>query len=249
MPESSRGYCPACKEEVHYEIDLEFEGKAFCSVCGRTNEYAEKQEKHLRKRNARKNARRRFVFFAKIFVGIVVAILLGFGLMAAPERILGVAIKSFMGVTGLYLFLGISALIMLLTFKLVRKMRREPKEVKWTLSALDKLERAASNAAFSIVRNDIQAQIRDTKKTINSIKQNQMKPEALAALLTSNAVQSHLLSGQYHTYRGVLSTGKGELLLGLWDFAVDSMANTGQYTDEEADNEKEWIRAEIEKVG
>lgn len=122
------------------------------------------------------------------------------------------------------------------------------KEVVQTLHALDDLERSATNAAFSTIKHDVQTLIRDADKTANSIQVDGMSPEGLAALIMSNIIQNHLCSGNYHIYRGVLTSG-GEQLLQLWDFVIESMAKTGVHAQEEADDEKHWIRTEIKKVG
>ena len=125
----------------------------------------------------------------------------------------------------------------------------KPKEVKATLLALDLEEdKCASNVAFEIVKKGISERVCVSENTVASIKEDGLLPSTLIYILMTNVISAHLGSGRYHTYRGILSFN-GKELLKLWDYAVDGLYQAGYYNDAKANEDRQWIRGEIKKIG
>lgn len=79
-----------------------------------------------------------------------------------------------------------------------------PYEVSLTQKELDSfLSKNAGNCLESI-RSEIVSLIKDSEKTVYSIRIDNIKPEHLALLLTTNVIGNHISSGRYHVYRGLL---------------------------------------------
>ena len=119
MPETVRRFCPACYQEVDYEIDHELGDKEFCSICGRTQEIAEKEAKTLRKKNVRLKIR----LALKVLAGVVILILLGFGLLIDPERVMGRGVSVLKSTLVLSIPVAIIFVIIYLIVRLVRRSR------------------------------------------------------------------------------------------------------------------------------
>ena len=125
----------------------------------------------------------------------------------------------------------------------------KPKEVKAALLALDmEEEKCNTNSAFKLIKKDVSKLICDSEKTVISIKEEGFSPNTLVYLLMTNIISEHLVSGRYHTYRGVLSF-VGQDLLKLWDYAVNGLHQLGYHDDIESDKDREWIREQIKNVG
>jgi hypothetical protein len=126
VPEVILDFCPACKDEVEYEIDLELDGKRFCSVCGRTKEMAEKgikAEQLIIKRKAREKFtgtlwRRVFYFGLAVFAAFFV-----FGFISDPERVFAAAKEKFLATVGLSIIALIIAAIVFAAYSLVKRLR------------------------------------------------------------------------------------------------------------------------------
>jgi hypothetical protein len=102
---------------------------------------------------------------------------------------------------------------------------------------------------FDVIRDDIKATIfGDPGKTMRSIEEDGLSPQQLIYLLITNTLDNHICSGKYHTYRGILSY-KGQALLNLWDWAVDKMFYEGLHTEQQAEDDKNWVREQIKNVG
>ncbi len=121
MPEPVRGYCPACKQEVDYEVDQELGGQTFCSICGRTQEAAEKAENLLRKQNASKRFWLTMKVVVGVVVGVIVLVLLGIVLLIDPERIIDKAVGTGTGM--LLLAIPGAIIVAVLTFLGARKRK------------------------------------------------------------------------------------------------------------------------------
>lgn len=131
--------------------------------------------------------------------------------------------------------------------------RKKPKEVTETLNTLRSIEAELATTTcgvgIQIIKHDVARLISaDSKKTVLSITADKMNYRDLVFLLITNVLDEHLCSGQYHTYRGVLS-GNGQSLLVLWDRAVDEMHKSGFQTIGQAEEEKNWIREQVRTVG
>ena len=112
MPETVRGYCPACKQEVDYEVDQELGGQTFCSICGRTQEAAEKAENLLRKQIASKRFWLTMKVVVGVVVGVIILVLLGIVLLIDPERIIDKAVGTATGMVLLAIPVAIIAAVL-----------------------------------------------------------------------------------------------------------------------------------------
>jgi hypothetical protein len=125
----------------------------------------------------------------------------------------------------------------------------QPREVKDTLLALDRLAYDSTNLAMPEVQRLVRkAILADPGKVVGSIRADRLQPKTLVWLLTSNVLDRQLSSGSLHTYRGMLSI-IGNSMLTLWDAAADNLAETGFYSAEQAARDKAHIREQIRRAG
>jgi hypothetical protein len=122
-------------------------------------------------------------------------------------------------------------------------------EVKAVLAEIDAIEKEEGTRGLRQIKGlVVELVVGEADKTINSIRNDDLSPRTLAFLLILNVLGEELTSGQYHIYRGVLSTG-GKMLLGLWVYAVEQQKQSGFYNEQEARKELKWIMDEIKLVG
>lgn len=125
----------------------------------------------------------------------------------------------------------------------------QPREVKETLLALDRVAEGSDNLAMPEVRRLVRKVIlADHGKVVASVKADKLEPKTLVWLLMTSVLDRQLSSGANHAYRGLLSmTGNG--MLSLWDMATDNLAHDGFYTADEAAKDKAHIREQIKRAG
>ena len=122
MSEALREFCPACKKEVEYEIDLELGGQKFCPICGRTKEMAEKgfkAEQLIKKRKDREKSSSALWRGVIIFVFVIIAALFVLGLLIYPDRVFGAAKEGFLGIIGVTIIALIIGGLVYAAYKLV----------------------------------------------------------------------------------------------------------------------------------
>jgi hypothetical protein len=90
--------------------------------------------------------------------------------------------------------------------------------------------------------------VSDIDRTVYSIRVDKKQPDELALILITNVLAGLLPSGRYHTYRGVLS-GAGTAMLAGWERSLTQLRERGYYTDEQVQQDREWIRKQIKEVG
>lgn len=86
----------------------------------------------------------------------------------------------------------------------------KPREVKWTLRALDEALRDAPSQLHDhrhIIRSECRQLIRKADQTTYAIRVDGHTPMQLALFLATGVAKELLLSGQFHIYRGILSDG------------------------------------------
>ena len=123
-----------------------------------------------------------------------------------------------------------------------------PSEVKVCFSILNDLDSQFSNSMFLVIKKEVEAQLMDFDKTRYSIIQDGMVPKHLVLMLISNSLGGHISSGSYHTYRGVLGL-QGHELLKMWNQTISIMMSEGYYSQEEGNEDQEWIKNQIKAVG
>jgi hypothetical protein len=128
--------------------------------------------------------------------------------------------------------------------------KRRPYEVTWATEAVQTFFRSGGwGPEAKVIEDEVTALVKkQQEKTIYSIRVDQMKPDHLALMLITNALAGRLQSGQFHTYRGVLSM-TGTELLNIWDAAIKQLHAKGYYSDAKYEEDRTWIRNEIKSVG
>jgi hypothetical protein len=132
---------------------------------------------------------------------------------------------------------------------------RRPKEVKETLTALEKIREQFDTsdvfregpvtAVFSTVRNTIES---DPNRAVHSIRHDGWKPADLAFLLLSKVASQAASSGRYHRYRGTLSP-EGHGYVAVFRTAVNALAATGFITPAEAEEDIATLLKQVKEVG
>lgn len=131
--------------------------------------------------------------------------------------------------------------------------QKKPQEVKDTLAALDVVLNEIAGKGVLVLPDSVKTSVIKTvtegeEKTIASIKQDGLSPRTLALLLLSNVLGSHLASGQFHIYRGVLSM-PGTEMLKAFRFIVEELVKTGYHTNEAVQEDMEWVQRQIQNAG
>lgn len=125
-----------------------------------------------------------------------------------------------------------------------------PMEVDAVLQCLGVLRpKIVDDAAWGIVIKDAASLvIANPDVVVSEIRLQHRKPTDVASNLLFNKAKAHLISGQYHIYRGVLShTGVG--LSALCRSLINSAIEDGFCTTEEAKETLDYLDAEIKAVG
>ena len=125
-----------------------------------------------------------------------------------------------------------------------------PREVKSTIAQIEIfLNDETFSYARSLVETNAKALVKEkTEKVIYSIRIEHKKPDHMALISIINVINILLPTGQYHIYRGALdAVGSG--MLKIYDAAVNEFLVQGYTTEAEAEDDRKWIRHEIETVG
>jgi len=121
-----------------------------------------------------------------------------------------------------------------------------PNEVKITCKEIE--SEISESLAAPIIKQEAIKLAKDKSKTGYSIKKEGLSPKVLAHILITNSIQALIISGQFHVYRGTLNA-VGQSMVECWDYSVNQMQKLGRYSHEEAENDKKWLRDEIQKIG
>ncbi|MBR9874747.1 MAG: hypothetical protein GYB23_10805 [Vibrionaceae bacterium] len=123
-----------------------------------------------------------------------------------------------------------------------------PYEVKVTLESVDALLNRFSNSCTPIISNEVKYLVKDAEKTVHSIRIEHIDPERLAFTLITNVIARNILSGSYHTYRGVLNS-VGNDMKKLWLNLQDYMVSQGDIKFEEKEKDNDWLNEQIKMIG
>jgi hypothetical protein len=120
--------------------------------------------------------------------------------------------------------------------------------VRLTIDAVDAF--LAEHAQFStdIIRDQVILALNDSAKTKYSFEVEKQKPDQLALLLIGNVTFKKLCSGNYHTYRGVLSV-IGKDMAEVWRAVADRELELGYSTKEEIVEQTMTLNKEIKSMG
>jgi len=123
------------------------------------------------------------------------------------------------------------------------------KEVKLALAALRLAESKFDDSSFVVVKEAAERIILTSQdNVIEAISVNKLAPIHFVCQIIQNIAAGGLSSGRYHIYRGVLNS-RGHSLLRICDIATDLLVTDGDYTSEQAEEDKAWIREQIAVVG
>ena len=100
--------------------------------------------------------------------------------------------------------------------------------------------RGIEKQALSIVGN--------AKNTAYSMRVGRMHPEQIALVCITNVLESHIGSGQYHIYRGVLNPAGNELRRAL-NKANELLVKGGYMTQSEIQDLNGELDAQIKRAG
>jgi hypothetical protein len=129
------------------------------------------------------------------------------------------------------------------------------KEVKAALGVVDECEFMFSPAglhgdSFNIIKAELVPYLYKTSANLKEQVQNGRTVRACVYTSIAVMAQSHISSGQYHMYRGVLRPmGPGPALHEICRKAIDLLIKEGDVTEEDAQRWKNDIVKQISEVG
>lgn len=127
----------------------------------------------------------------------------------------------------------------------------KPREVRWTLEALDEAIWSGPNELYdprSLIAQSSKKRIRNAEKTCYSIRVGGHTPETLALFIATDVVETFLFSGRLHTYRGILS-GAGHAMKKQLLHLYALQKKAGSLSIEEYQQAISGMEAEIRTIG
>jgi hypothetical protein len=153
---------------------------------------------------------------------------------------------------GIIMFAG-AILQMVIAFGGEMKKSFSKKEVK---EAFEILEEAGKKFAFASYGFDLvkahaeKSILSEAKQLTKSVRGGKVTVKKYVYSLITYISGNLISSGQYHIYRGVLNPmGPGEDLLKILDSGLDELVAMGDMSEEEAMEQKEVVRKNIEEMG
>lgn len=129
------------------------------------------------------------------------------------------------------------------------------KEIKAALGIVEECDLIFSTDAlfgdsFKIIKAELIPYIHKSSDILEEyIKEGQSVRSCVYTAIATIA-QSHVTSGEYHIYRGILnSISPGAALLEICDKAIDLLVKEGSLTQENSEQWKADIREQISEVG
>ena len=125
-----------------------------------------------------------------------------------------------------------------------------PKEAAETLAQLNSIEKEIGhNLAYNTAKKRISDMIKESPLKVGlTMKEQNTSPRGVALVLLLKVSGDMAASGQYHVYRGTLNT-MGDECLRLWGFAAKELVGIGCSTQQEIDDVKKDLWAEIKQCG
>ena len=126
---------------------------------------------------------------------------------------------------------------------------RYPAEIQISLAELDLLGRQGNFlSAYELIHPLVKEMITNEKRALITIAEYHISPRELTMLLVSNVTEDLLVSGKYHSYRGRLSMTGDELFL-IYHKVNDELLKTGFRSQEQYDENLDWLKVEIKSLG
>lgn len=178
------------------------------------------------------------VFFAQ--VSYILAMVMFF---------LGATLGTIAITFGAIMFVG-AILLVFIAFGGEIKKWSSKKEVKEALAVLEEASQQFGSGGFDLVKGCIEKSIlSDTDQFMDVVRKGRSIRKYVYSMI-ANISGDMVESGQYHIYRGVLNPmGPGEDLLNIFDLAMDELVKLGDSDAENAKEQKEAIRKNINNVG
>jgi len=129
--------------------------------------------------------------------------------------------------------------------------RPVPPEVAACLEEVEKVELLLEAACFPLPRELMQGvrqQLSDYDRAVHTVQVDHVSPRNLAWLLASNVAGDLVACGQFHVYRGLLSSG-GQALTKAFHRAVDELVQGGFHDAAAAEKDRQWLKQRIEEAG
>lgn len=123
-----------------------------------------------------------------------------------------------------------------------------PYEVRLTIESAKAFLARNAGTCLNVVEPMVIDLIKDTDRTVYSVRIDGIKPDHLALMLIANVVASAIGSGSFHIYRGVLSTVGRDMLV-LWHRTQTALLESGYATKAEIDEDNAWIQGQVEGAG
>ena len=122
-------------------------------------------------------------------------------------------------------------------------------ELKECIRELDKIEENYGVIFFKDVKSKVkEILLKEKEKSLYSLREEGWPPNRLVLLLISNVTGELISSSQYHVYRGCLNMVGCEYLK-FFNKAVSDMEKYGYISTEEAEDDRKWIKEQIEMWG
>lgn len=129
------------------------------------------------------------------------------------------------------------------------------KELKAALGIIDECEltffsNGLHGNAFDIIKAELIPFVKKNTSKLKAQIKSGRTPRACVYNLIAQIAESHLISGQYHMYRGVLSSlREGPQLYKICTKAIDILVKEGDVSEEDGEYWKADIRKGISQVG
>jgi len=165
---------------------------------------------------------------------------------------LGATLGTIAVIFGIIMLIG-GTLQVIIAFGGEIKKSFSKKEVKEAFEILEEASKkfAFASYGFDLVKAHAEKSIlSEAKQLTKSVQSGKVTVRKYVYSLITYISGNLVSSGQYHIYRGVLSPmGPGEDLLKILDSGLDELVAIGDISKEEAAEQKEVVRKNIEEMG
>jgi len=123
-----------------------------------------------------------------------------------------------------------------------------PREVSAIKSQVQVVLDKHAGTSRTVLERQIAMKIADVELMIYSVREKGWTPTNIAMMVTRNALEGLISSGQHHVYRGTLS-GVGTDLLKTLKGVVSDMQTAGEMADVDMDDYFKSIHEQIQSAG
>ena len=116
------------------------------------------------------------------------------------------------------------------------------------LAAFYEIQSRDEVPGWSSVNDKVLELLNDSGKTVASIREDGLDPNALVHLLVTNVANSKLCSGENHVYRGTLSAA-GDAVLSAFVYSSNMLVQYGVQNKEKHRSDVESLKHEMKSIG